>query len=76
MAMSHDQPQRAVAVLPPPPSTPDDGPTALELPPLEPPPKSLQVAVRRAPGGFPLRTWLWLALLFVAGTALAYFLEY
>ena len=72
MAMSHDR-ERARAVLPPPPSTPDDGPTALDLPPLQPPPKSLIVAVRRG-NRLPLRTWLTAAVLFVTVTILAYLL--
>jgi len=71
MAMS--DPQRARAVLPPPPSTPDDGPTALDLPPLQPPPRSLIVAARHG-RAFPLRSWLIAALLFLTGAALAYYL--
>jgi hypothetical protein len=73
MAMSHDRPHRPGGFLPPPPSTPDDGPTALDVPPLQPPPKSLQAAVRG--GGISLRTWLLLSTLFVLGTALSYYLQ-
>jgi hypothetical protein len=74
MAMSQDQPQRAGGVLPPPPSCPDDGPTALELPPLQHPPKELAKAAR-ASRGLPLRSWLLIIALFLAGTALTYYLE-
>jgi len=73
MAMSHDEPHRPGGFLPPPPSTPDDGPTALELPPLQPPPKSLQLAARG--GRIPLRIWLLAIALFLLGTALTYYLE-
>ena len=73
MAMSQDQPQRSGGFLPPPPSTPDDGPTALELPPLQPPPKSLHAAARG--GRIPLRTWALMIALFLVGTALSYYLQ-
>jgi hypothetical protein len=72
MAMAQD-PQRAGGVLPPPPSHPDDGPTALEFPPLQPPPRSLVVAARRS-RGIPVRSWLLAAALFVTGTILTYYL--
>lgn len=73
MAMSHDEPHRPGGFLPPPPSTPDDGPTALELPPLQPPPKELQAAARG--GRIPLRTWLMMIALFVFGTAVSYYFQ-
>jgi len=73
MAMSEDQPQRAGGVLPPPPSSPDDGPTALTVPPLQPPPQELAKAAR-ASGRLPLRSWLLSVVLFLAGTALTYYL--
>jgi hypothetical protein len=74
MAMSHDQPHRAGGVLPPPPSTPDDGPLALELPPQKPPPVELVKAAARA-GRTSLRARLFIVVVFLAGTALTYYLQ-
>jgi len=74
MAMSHDQLHRAGGVLPPPPSTPDDGPAMLDLPPLQPPPAELVKAAARA-GRLPLGTRLFIVAVFLAGTALTYFLQ-
>ncbi|HEX5099076.1 MAG TPA: hypothetical protein VFV94_06225 [Polyangiaceae bacterium] len=74
MAMSHDPLHRAGGVLPPPPSTPDDGPTALELPPLQPPPVELVKAATQA-GRLSLGARLVIAAVFLAGTALTYFLQ-
>ena len=73
MAMSNDEPHRPGGFLPPPPSTPDDGPTALELPPLQPPPKELHRAARG--GRIPPSTWLLMTVLFLVGTLLTYYLE-
>jgi len=74
MAMSQDQRYHAGGFLPPPPSTPDDGPSALELPPLEPPPQEL-VRASRASRGLQPGAWLLLVAVFLAGTALTYYLE-
>lgn len=71
MAMSHVQPHRAV--LPPPPS-PDEGSTALELPPLQPPPVGL-VKAAAGSGRLPLRSWLLIVAIFLAGTALTYYVQ-
>ncbi len=65
------------AVLPPPPSTPDDGPSLLSVPPLDAPPRSLQVS-RVTVGrkwSFPLRTWAAFIALFAVGTLVTYLLE-
>jgi len=72
MAMSHDQLHRGV--LPPPPSTPDDGPAALELPRLQPPPVELIKGAARS-GRLPVRTWLLLVAVFLARTALTYYAQ-
>ena len=74
MAMSHDQLHRAGGVLPPPPSTPDDGPTALSVPPLQPPPVELAKAAARS-GRLSLGARLLIVAVFLAGTALTYFLQ-
>jgi hypothetical protein len=75
--MAKDSVQRPHAVLPPPPSTPDDGPSLLSVPPLDAPPRSLQpsrVIVGRK-WSFPLRTWAAFFVLFVVGTLVTFFLE-
>lgn len=74
MAMSHEPLHRAGGFLPPPPSTPDDGPAVLELPPLEPPPAELVKAAARA-GRLPLVTRLFIVAAFLGGTALIYYLQ-
>ncbi len=66
---------RPRAVLPPPPSHPDDGPSALDVPPLGLPPASLQVAPLQTSRAVSLRTWLAMVVLFVLGTAVTYLLE-
>ncbi len=76
MAMFQDQPERQGGVLPPPPSTPDDGPMGIELPPLHPPPRSLQAGGRaRSSGPVSVRLWLLLMTLFAGGTLLTYYVQ-
>jgi hypothetical protein len=78
LSMSEDPIERPHAVLPPPPSTPDDGPSALEVPPLGLPPRSLELMQGRSEPrkySFPLRTWAALVGLFVVGTIVTYLLE-
>jgi hypothetical protein len=78
MSMTDDPVERPYAVLPPPPSTPDDGPSALEVPPLAAPPASLRPV---QPGGgrgkysFPLRVWAAFLTLFVLGTIVTFLLQ-
>ncbi|HTQ02772.1 MAG TPA: hypothetical protein VMI54_02905 [Polyangiaceae bacterium] len=76
--MTEDPIERPHAVLPPPPSTPDDGPSALEVPPLAAPPASLRPvsAVRgRGKYAFPVRVWAAFVTLFVVGTVVTFLLE-
>jgi len=75
--MAKDSVEHLHAVLPPPPSTPDDGPSLLSVPPLDAPPRSLQVS-RVMVGrkwSFPLRTWAAFLALFVVGTLVTYLLQ-
>lgn len=77
-SMSEDPVERPYAVLPPPPSTPDDGPSALEVPPLAAPPASLRPSPPRAGRGkysFPVRVWAVFVTLFVVGTLITFLLE-
>jgi hypothetical protein len=71
----HEPNERPHAVLPPPPSHPDDGPSALDVPPLGLPPASLKVAPPETSSALPLRAWLALVVLFVVGTAVTYLLQ-
>jgi hypothetical protein len=73
--MAKDPVEHQHAVLPPPPSTPDDGPSALDVPPLAAPPRSLQPARGGGLGSVPLRTWLACASLFVIGTVVTFLLR-
>ena len=75
--MAKDPVEHQHAVLPPPPSTPDDGPSALDVPPLAAPPRSLQPqrAMLGQKWSFPLRTWLAFVALFVVGTLVTYLLQ-
>jgi hypothetical protein len=58
-----------VAVLPPPPSSPDDGPGALDLPRPGRPPTAVAVGLEpRAMFDFPLRAWAAFVTLFGLGT--------
>jgi hypothetical protein len=77
LSMPKDSAGPSHAVLPPPPSSPDDGPSALDVPPLAAPPRSLHPSRLRVPSkwSFPLRTWAAFVLLFVVGTLVTYFLE-
>jgi hypothetical protein len=67
--------ERTRAVLPPPPSHPDDGPSALEVPPLGLPPKSLKVEPIETSGSLPIRAWVAIVALFLLGTALTYYFQ-
>ena len=67
--------ERQRAVLPPPPSHPDDGPSALSVPPLGLPPASLKVAPLATGNGMPVRTWLAMVALFLLGTGVTYFFQ-
>jgi hypothetical protein len=80
LATMDEQPRRKPAVLPPAPSSPDDGPGgAVQVPRLEPPPSSLKPlaqggrarATARESRGF----WVLLVMLFVAGTAITFYLQ-
>jgi hypothetical protein len=78
MSMTDDPVERPYAVRPPPPSTPDDGPSALEVPPLAAPPASLrplQASGARRKYSFPLRVWAAFVTLFVLGTVVTFLLE-
>jgi hypothetical protein len=75
LTSNEEQPERSHGVLPPPPSHPDDGPSALSLPPLAAPPTSLQVQVRRAEGPVPLKAWLMMVALFIVGTVVTFLFE-
>jgi hypothetical protein len=78
MSMTDDPVERPYAVRPPPPSTPDDGPSALEVPPLAAPPASLRPGKVRGGRGkysFPLRVWAAFVTLFVIGTVVTFLLE-
>lgn len=78
MSMTDDRVERSFAVLPPPPSTPDDGPSALEVPPLAAPPASLRPVQARGGRGkysFPVRVWAAFVTLFVLGTVITFLLE-
>jgi hypothetical protein len=75
--MAKDSVEQSLAVLPPPPSSPDDGPSALDVPPLAAPPRSLLVR-REVVGGkrsFPLWTWVAFVTLFAVGTVVTFLLE-
>jgi hypothetical protein len=75
--MAKDPVEHPRAFLPPPPSTPDDGPSLLSVPPLDAPPRSLQVS-RMAVGhkwAFPMRTWVAFFALFIIGTLVTFLLE-
>jgi hypothetical protein len=63
-------------VLPPPPSTPDDGPEGLDVPPLGRPPIGL-AALARSQGsfGFPLRTWAAFVTLFALGSVVTFLIQ-
>jgi hypothetical protein len=68
--------ERPNAVLPPPPSTPDDGPESLVVPRLGKPPASLHHTPEpRLFAGFPLRTWATFVALFLLGTVLTLLIE-
>ncbi len=78
MSLTDDPVERPHAVLPPPPSTPDDGPSALEVPPLAAPPASLRPAPAsrgRGKYSFPARAWAAFVTLFVLGTLVTFLLE-
>ena len=78
MSMTDDPVERPYAVLPPTPSTPDDGPSALEVPPLAAPPASLrpvQASAGRRKYSFPLRVWAAFLTLFLVGTLVTFLLE-
>ena len=65
-----------VPVLPPPPSSPDDGPGALDLPPPGRPPTALNVGVdAHRTWGFPLRTWAAFVTLFALGTVVTFLVQ-
>jgi hypothetical protein len=66
---------RPRAVLLPPPSHPDDGPSALEVPPLGLPPASLKPAPPATNGPLPVRAWIVMVALFLLGTALSYYFQ-
>ena len=71
-----DPAERSHGVLPPPPSTPDDGPDALDVPRLGLPPTSLQGPVGgSSTGGFSLRAWVAFAALFVVGTVVTFLVQ-
>jgi hypothetical protein len=77
LSMAKDSVEHLHAFLPPPPSTPDDGPSVLSVPPLDAPPRSLQVsyvAVGRK-WSFSPRTWAVFLALFAAGTLVTFLLE-
>lgn len=68
-------------MLPPPPATSEDGPISVAVPPLEPPPASLEAMVKSGPrrrkrwfGG---DAWLWfvLVLFFVLGVTLTLYFK-
>jgi hypothetical protein len=78
MSMTEDPVERPRAVLLPPPSTPDDGPSALEVPPLAAPPASLRLGKMQSGRGkysFPVRVWAAFVLLFLVGTVVTFLLE-
>ena len=75
--MAKDSVEHPHAFLPPPPSTPDDGPSLLSVPPLDAPPRLLH-APRMLVGSkrsFPLRTWAAFFALFIVGTLVTFLLE-
>lgn len=67
--------ERSYGVLPPPPSHPDDGPSALDVPPLAAPSISLRTPLRGAGGAIPLKAWLMMVGLFVVGTVVTFLVE-
>jgi len=74
--MTKGSAQRPHGVLPPPPSTPDDGPDALEVPPLGAPPTSLQASLSGSPTrGFSLRVWVAFVALFLLGTGVTFLVQ-
>lgn len=77
MATPEEPPARKPAVLPPPPAHSDDGPTGVRVPPLEPPPSSLQAVARRGHGAGrdAPRFWLLMLVVFAACTALTFYLQ-
>lgn len=78
LSMSNDDPvEHPHAVLPPPPSSPDDGPSALDVPPLAAPPRSLHPSNRSIREGWSLspRGWLGFVALFLVGTLVTFLLQ-
>lgn len=78
-ATMEQEPQRKPAVLPPAPSSPDDGPVgALQVPRLEPPPSSLKPMAQPGRATPPRESrgfWVLLVMLFVAGTAITFYFQ-
>jgi hypothetical protein len=75
MAMT-DEPRRSPAVLPPAPLPGDEG--IVSVPRLEPPPSSLKPIAQARPKTPPQESrgfWLLLIALFVAGTAITFYLQ-
>jgi hypothetical protein len=65
-----------VPVLPPPPSSPDDGPGALDLPRPGRPPTALAVSVEsQGMLGFSLRAWAAFVTLFALGTVVTFLVQ-
>lgn len=77
MATREEPPAPKAGVLPPPPAHPDDGPNAVRVPPLEPPPSSLKPIARgrSVASGGSQGFWLVMLVLFAVGTALTFYLQ-
>jgi hypothetical protein len=68
--------------LPPPPASREDAPHSVEVPPLEPPPRSLEAMVKSGPRKRTMRAksgdallWFLLLLLFVLGVTLTLYFK-